>query len=110
MKPKRGEVWWVNFNPSQGSEVKKVRPAVVVSNDVSNKHLDRFQVIPLTSQTKKVYPGECLVNLGDVTGKVMANQLTTVSVVRFDKKYTVLTKNDILAVEQAVIVQLDLTF
>jgi len=36
---KRGEVWWVNFDPSIGQEVKKKRPAVIVSNDVSNKYL-----------------------------------------------------------------------
>ena len=109
MKPKRGEVWWVNFDPSQGSEVQKVRPAVVVSNDVSNKHLDRFQVIPLTSQIKKVYPGEVLVNLKGIIGKVMANQLTTVSIIRFDKKYTTLGKLDMIAVEQTTKSQLELS-
>ena len=33
---KRGEVWWVNFDPSLGGEIKKTRPAVILSNDISN--------------------------------------------------------------------------
>ena len=55
---KRKEVWWVNFDPSIGGEIQKQRPAVIVSNDLSNKHLNRVQVVPLTSKVQKIYPGE----------------------------------------------------
>ncbi len=41
---KRGEVWWVNFHPSVGGEIQKQRPAVIVSNDASNKYLNRIQL------------------------------------------------------------------
>lgn len=43
---KRGEVWWVNFNPSIGGEITKRRPAVIVSNDIANRYLNRIQVVP----------------------------------------------------------------
>ena len=108
MKPKRGEVWWVNFDPSLGSEIQKVRPAVIISNDISNKYLDRFQVIPLTSQIDRIYPGEVLISLGKKQGKVMANQITTVSLFRMDKKLTTVSKRDLLAVEQAIKLQIGL--
>ena len=57
---KRGEVWWVNFEPSVGGEIRKVRPAVIVSNDAANKFLNRVQVVPITSRTDRVYPSAVL--------------------------------------------------
>ena len=60
---KRGEVWWVEFDPALGTEIKKARPAVIVSNDAANRNLARVVVVPLTSNTEKAYPGEALVSV-----------------------------------------------
>ena len=54
---KRGEVWWVEFDPAVGSEIKKTRPAIILSNDLANRHLSRVMVMPLTSNTGTLYPG-----------------------------------------------------
>ncbi|MGI4752721.1 MAG: type II toxin-antitoxin system PemK/MazF family toxin [Janthinobacterium lividum] len=55
---KRGEIWWLNFDPSVGGEINKIRPAIIISNDAANEVLNRIQVIPLTSNVSKCYPWE----------------------------------------------------
>ena len=46
---KRGEVWWIDFEPATGGETRKTRTSLIVSNDVANANLNRLQVMPLTS-------------------------------------------------------------
>jgi mRNA interferase MazF len=106
---KRGEVWWVTFDPAVGGEIRKQRPAVIVSNDAANKHLNRVQVIPLTSQITKVYPSEALVTFAGKQGKAMADQLTTVSKLRLVNRGGELDPAEMRRVEQAIKIQLGLS-
>jgi len=104
----RGDVLWVNFEPSMGGEIKKTRPAIIVSNNAANVHLNRVQVVPITSNTDRCYPGEALVSLNGEMRKAMADQLTTVSKQRLGGRVGVLGSEDIARVEAAIAVQLAL--
>ena len=71
----RGEVWWVEFDPAVGSEIRKTRPAVIVSNDAANRNLTRVVVVPVTSNTGRQYPGEALITVAGQSSKAMADQI-----------------------------------
>ena len=104
----RGEVWWVSFELSIGGEIRKQRPAVIISNDVSNKYLNRVQVVPITSKAEKLYPSEAYVIVGGKQGKAMADQLATVSKERMIKLIGRVTAAEIMEIEKAIRIQLSL--
>ena len=86
----RGDIFLVNFDPTVGTEAKKIRPAVVVSNDVNNAHSPIVSITPITSNVTKVYSFEVEIPSGagglKSRSKVMVNQARAVDKIRLIKR------------------------
>ena len=103
---KRGEVWWVEFDPAVGSEIRKTRPALIVSNDAANRNLARVVVVPLSSNTERLYPGEALVTVDGQQSKFMADQIMAADKSRLKNLLGAVSKSDMQSAEMAIRIQL----
>ena len=88
--PKKGEIYLINFDPNIGHEVKKKRPAIILSNDIHNQYSPLVTVAPISSNTKNIYPFEVYIPEGianlDNDSKIMIIQLRSVDKKRLLKK------------------------
>jgi mRNA interferase MazF len=100
--PRRGEIYWVNLDPSVGGETKKTRPALIVSNDVGNEIANIVMVAPITSKIKTVYPFEVKVSVGGKLGKIMLNQCRAVDKSRITGKIDEIDQETMKSVEDAI--------
>ena len=98
----------MSFDPSVGGKAQKTRPAVVLSNDTANALLNRVQVVPVSSQTERLYPAEAYITLNGARRKAMADQITTASKRRLQRRLGILGKDDLNAVSHVVRLQLSL--
>lgn len=105
---RRGDVWWVAFDPAVGGEIRKTRPAVVISNNQANDYLNRVQVVPVSSRVQKLYPCEALIVISGKPGKAMADQIRTVSKERLTTRMATLLPKEIRSIEAAIRLQLEL--
>jgi mRNA interferase MazF len=105
--PKRGEIYLVNFDPTIGAEVKKTRPALILQNDIANRHSPITIVAAITSQfDATLYPTEVLIKAPE--GGLMAdsvallNQVRSIDKGRLIKRLGVVKPATMHQVEQAI--------
>ncbi|MCC5829815.1 MAG: type II toxin-antitoxin system PemK/MazF family toxin [Phycisphaeraceae bacterium] len=84
MKTGQGQVWWVSLDPTIGGEIRKTRPAVIVSPDELNAHLNTVVVMPLT--TGRVYPFRIPTKVQGKPGVAAVDQVRTIDKRRLAKK------------------------
>ena len=110
---KRGEIWFANLSPTQGSETAKRRPVLIVSNDANNRGASTVTILPITSNVTRVYPFEVALAKGagglSKASKAQAQQVRTISRERIvGKRIGALPPNDMAKVEAALRLHLSL--
>ena len=104
----RGDIYWCDFEPATGAEVKKLRPAIIISNDLNNQFSDVMQVIPITSNTTNVYPCECLIETPHKMAKALGGQIVTLDKSRVKSFISKVSLKEMRQLEKVIMLQLGL--
>ena len=107
--PRKGDVFWVNLDPTIGTEVKKTRPAVILSNDAQKRAGQRLLAAPVTSSVRRIYSFEAQITLGNKKSKAMLDQVRCLDQSRLRGFIKTVTREEMKATEKASRVAFDLT-
>ena len=112
-RPRRGEVYLVNFDPTVGAEIKKTRPALVLQNDIANRWSPITIVAAITSKFEdRRYPTEVLVRAAEggleTDSVVLLNQIRSVDQSRLVRRLGALRAETMEEVDRALLVSLGL--
>jgi mRNA interferase MazF len=91
MEYSRFEVYYVNLDPTIGSEIKKTGPCVIISPNEMNHHISTLIIAPLTSRLRN-YPTRIPCKVAGKQGQIVLDQIRTVDKVRLLKKIDTLNK------------------
>ena len=111
--PHRGDIFWVNLDPTVGSEIRKRRPVVIVSNDAANRRYHQVTVVPLTSQkVDRAEPFQVRIDreesgLGK-DSKALAEHIRTISKLRLGGREGRVNPETMKKIDTALKVHLDL--
>jgi len=94
-------VYWVDFNPSIGHEIKKIRPCAVISPNEMNFNIDTVIVAPMTTKSKN-YPTRIKIEFEKKTGWIVLDQIRTIDKIRLKEKAGCLSEIEILKVKNAL--------
>jgi mRNA interferase MazF len=98
----RGDVWWVSLDPTQGSEIKKTRPCVVLTHDTLNQLRRTVVVVPLSSAAKPHPPITVPVTCQGRPAVVVVDQIRAVAKHRLKSKLETMTSDDLASISKAL--------
>jgi mRNA interferase MazF len=98
----RGEVWWVSLDPTQGAEIKKTRPCVVLTHDTLNTLRRTVVVIPLSSAAKPHPPITVPVTCQGQPAAAVIDQIRAIAKHRLKSKVEAMTSKDLTAISSAI--------
>src|SRR5579862_9914625 len=109
LTPRRGEVWWASFDPAIGSEIRKTRPCVVLTNNVLNERRRTLVVVPLSSASRGAPPVAVRVQCEGRSAVAIVDQVRAMARERFLRRIELLSAEHLGAIEDALreILELD---
>ena len=99
---KRYEIRWVTLDPVQGAEMAKTRPAVIVSLDALNQHLQTVTICPLTTQLHPAWRTRLGCRAGGQSAEIAVDQIRTVSKARLGRKLGTLATEEARALRRLI--------
>ena len=109
---KKGDVVWADLNPTIGGEINKIRPVIIVSNNINNQYSETITILPITSSINKIYPFEVLLKAKEANikndSKIKANQIRTIDKQRIKEYIGSLSASKLSEVDLAVKIHLAL--
>jgi mRNA interferase MazF len=108
---RRGDIYFANLNPTVGSEIRKKRPVLIVSNNANNKYAFTLTIVPIKSNINKVYPFEVFLDAQDshLSKRSKCHQVSTISKIRIEgDKAGFINKEVMLKINAALKLHLDL--
>ena len=84
--PKRYEIYFANLNPTIGSEICKIRPVVIISENAMNKYLETVVVCPLTTKIHVEWRTRLQISCAGKQSEIAVDQIRTISKKRLKKK------------------------
>lgn len=110
--PKRGEIYYVSFDPTIGVEINKTRPALIIQNDIGNMHSPATIVAAITSTAREAYPHEVFLKAGEgglpKDSIVLLNQIRTIDKKRLGRKVGMISSDALKKVDRAIAISLSL--
>ena len=106
MTIKRSFIYFTRLDPTEGSEINKTRPVLVISNNVNNQFSNTITIIPLTSNVKVVRSFEVFIPIHEGNlpkdSKVKCDQIRTIDKARILNEIGMLSKKYIMDIEFAL--------
>ena len=95
-------IYWVDLNPTRGSEINKTRPCVVISPSEMNTHLRTIIIAPVTSKGREGYPTRVKLGVNNVDGWIVLDQIRSIDKTRLSEQIGDLTTEEIMEVKSII--------
>lgn len=102
MTIKRYEIYYADLNPTIGSEIRKIRPVVVVSQDLMNHYLETLVICPLTSKLHPEWRSRLQVMCANQKAEIAVDQIRTISKQRLENKIDKLSKSKAAQLQKVI--------